>query len=91
MRKILYIFAICVIAYTTTCYGAEIRQGIKNFPESYRGYLQMLQERHPNWVFSSLYTGLDYNELIDNEYGNGRNLVPITYNDRWKSLEARII
>ncbi|MBR6033696.1 MAG: hypothetical protein IKP28_03020 [Clostridia bacterium] len=91
MKKILYIFAICIIALGTKSNGAEIRQGIESFPESYRGYLQMLQEKHPNWVFSSLYTGLDYNEVIDNEYGNNRNLVPLTYNDRWKSQEVRTI
>lgn len=71
--------------------AAEIRQGIDSFPESYRGYLQMLKEKHSNWEFSSFYTGLDYNEVIDNEYGNSRNLVPITYNNRWKSQDLRAI
>ena len=91
MKKILFFLIICTIGLSGQSYAAEIRQGIDSFPESYRGYLQLLKEKHKNWEFSSFYTGLDYNEVIDNEYGNSRNLVPITYNDRWKSLETRII
>ena len=88
MKKFLLFFAICIICFTTKSHAAEIRQGIDSFPESYRGYLQMLKDKHSNWEFSCFYTGLDYNEVIDNEYGNSRNLVPITYNDRWKNQEA---
>ena len=91
MKKILYFFIMCICVLTTKSYGAEIKHGIDSFPESYRGYLECLKEKHPNWEFSSLYTGLNYNEVIDNEYGNSRNLVPITYDDRWKSLDSRTI
>ena len=52
--------------------------------EKYPGIKQMvqeLQEKHPNWKFKLLYTGLDWNEVIVNEYvGHGespRNLVPV--------------
>lgn len=52
--------------------------------QKYPGIKQMvqdLQEKHPNWNFKVLYTGLDWNEVIVNEYvGHGespRNLVPV--------------
>ncbi len=52
--------------------------------EKYPGIKQMvqeLQEAHPSWNFKILYTGLDWNEAIVNEYvGHGespRNLVPV--------------
>ena len=52
--------------------------------EKYPGIKQMiqeLQESHPNWNFKVLYTGIDWNEAIVNEYvGHGespRNLVPV--------------
>ena len=43
--------------------------------------VQDLQSKHPNWNFKVLYTVLDWNEVIVNEYvGHGespRNLVPV--------------
>lgn len=80
---------ICVIS--TKTYAAEIKKGIENFPESYQGYLQVLKAKYPNWEFSALYTGLDFNEVILNEYANDRNLVPISYSDSWKCLDPRKI
>ena len=51
--------------------------------------LQQLKAEHPNWNFKILYTDLDWNEVIANEYvGHGsspRNLVPANsnYPDEW--------
>ena len=52
--------------------------------KKYPGIKQMikdLQEKHPNWNFKVLYTGIDWNDVIVNEYvGHGdspRNLVPV--------------
>ena len=49
-----------------------------------------LKSSHPNWNFKILYTGLDWYEVIQNEYvGHGAtptNLVPAnssTYNNKW--------
>lgn len=91
MRKFIFSVLICMIIFTTSCAAAEIKKGIENFPENYRGYLQILKNKHSSWEFSAFYTGLDFNEVIDNEYGNNRNLVPITYADTWKATEGRII
>ena len=52
--------------------------------------LQSLKNSHPNWNFKILYTGLDWNEVIQNEYaGHGAtptNLIPAnssTYSNNW--------
>lgn len=52
--------------------------------QKYPGIKQMIQDlqaKHPNWKFKVLYTELDWNEVIVNEYvGHGdspRNLVPV--------------
>ncbi len=51
--------------------------------------IQQLQKEHPNWKFKIFYTGLDWNEVIANEYvGHGtspRNLVPTSssYEGEW--------
>lgn len=62
-----------------------MKDGIENFPTNYQGYLYAIKERHPNWNFTALYTGLEWNDVINNENVFGTNLVPISYSDRWKN------
>lgn len=82
--KILYIvFFLCLIMGQKSEASTKIT-GIENFPESYQPYLYELKKKYPNWVFTALYTGLDWNTVISNEYGNDKNLVPISYSDNWK-------
>ena len=64
---------------------ATRKEGIENFPASYKPYLQELQNRYPNWKFVALYTGLDWKYVIDNENKFGKNLVPKSYSDSWKN------
>ena len=59
--------------------------GISNFPDSYKPYLEELQRKHPNWKFTALYTNLDWNYVIDEENVFGKNLVPKNYSDSWKN------
>lgn len=91
MKKIFTsVFIILFLLFIDTkSFGAEIKKGIENFPDSYKPYLQELKNKHPNWEFSALYTELDFNQVISNEYGNGSNLVPIGYSDSWKSTDSR--
>lgn len=54
----------------------------------YPGYSQLIkeiQEKHPNWSFTILDTGLDWNEVIKNETVavHGRNLIYYTNNGSW--------
>lgn len=56
----------------------EIRNnGINNFPESYKQLLQKLVNKtgNTNWKFKALYTDIDWNELVENEYVHGRNTI----------------
>ena len=71
----------------TQHYCAEKKEGIENFPESYKPYLIELQKKHPNWNFIALYTNLDWKYVIDNENKFGKNLVPKSYSDRWKNTK----
>lgn len=58
---------------------------MQDFPESYQGYLIELQNKHPNWTFTPLYTNLDWNTVINEENIFGRNLVPKNYSKSWKN------
>ena len=51
-------------------------EGVENFPNSYKPYLEELAKKHPNWTFTALYTNLDWNYVIDQENEFGKNLVP---------------
>lgn len=65
----------------------ERKEGIENFPLSYQPYLRELQKKYPNWKFTALYTNLDWYEVIKEENVFGKNLVPISYSDRWKNTK----
>ncbi len=67
--------------------AVNIVDGIENFPESYQPYLEELKKNHPNWTFTALYTNLDWDYVIQNENIFGKNLVPKSYNDRWKNTK----
>lgn len=59
----------------------------QHFPESYRSSLRELHRLHPNWVFTSVETGLDWNEVLRQESVLGRSLVHSSSLDSWKSVE----
>ena len=79
---LILLYIICMV---TKVEGANILEGIENFPASYQPYLYELKKRYPNWNFSALYTNLDWKYVIDNENKFGKNLVPKSYSDEWKN------
>lgn len=83
-KYILIISLVFLFFISTKSMGATLKNGIENFPESYRPYLQELKRKYTNWEFTALYTGLDWNTVINNEYANDSNLVPKSYSDVWK-------
>ena len=85
--KILYIVFFLFLIITTKSEASVKLTGIENFPESYRPYLYELKKKYPNWVFTALYTGLDWNTVIQNEYANDKNLVPLSYSNNWKCYD----
>lgn len=82
---ILIFFLIVIINSRTD--AAYTINGIENFPDSYKAYLQVLKNKHPDWNFTALYTDLDWNYVIDNENVFGKNLVPKSYTDVWKNTK----
>ncbi len=85
------VFFLCVFGIFHTKVEASIKKdGIENFPASYRPYLQELKKKHPYWEFTALYTGLDWNYVISQEYRNNKNLVPKSYSDAWKCTDNGI-
>ncbi len=57
----------------------EISGDINNINDSkypgIKSMIQNLQKQHPNWNFKVLYTGLDWDKVIQEESKHGRNLV----------------
>ncbi len=65
----------------------ELMLSSQNFPESYKEGLRMLHEQHPTWQFVAHHTGLDWNDVLDNESIAGKNLIPNTMGNEWKSFD----
>ena len=92
-KKIIYISIILVIITVMFIFFNFVLKkevtassnGIDNFPDSYKPYLEEIAKKHPNWTFVALYTNLDWEYVIENETEFGKNLVPINYSDSWKN------
>ena len=84
---ILLIIFLSIILISKKAEAAYIVNGIENFPNSYKPYLEVLKSKHPEWNFTALYTELDWNYVIDNENIFGKNLVPKSYTDEWKNTK----
>lgn len=100
LRRIIVIFAICIFLMGFLIMPIEnaatqvISDNINEISTSkYPGIKEAianLKASHPNWNFKILYTGLDWQEVIENEYtGHGAiptNLIPANssiYNNNW--------
>lgn len=83
-------FIFIIILFSTKSMASIKKQGIENFPDSYKPYLYELKKKYPNWEFTALYTGFDWNYVISQEYRNDKNLVPISYSDHWKCTDNGI-
>ena len=88
--KLIFIILFIVLIIVIPRFSKTSNQvnGIENFPESYKPYLEELKKKYPTWNFVALYTGLDWNHVINNENIFGKNLVPKSYNDRWKNTKS---
>lgn len=63
-------------------------QQLKNlgFPDSYIPYLTVLHERHPNWTFEPLQTGIKFEDAVKAESALGVSLIQDDYaDDGWKT------
>jgi len=59
----------------------------QGFPDSYKDSLRTLHAEFPSWVFQVQNTGLDWNDVINNESSVGANLVSSSSISSWKSTE----
>jgi len=82
---IIFLFIFFSFCLSNSVKGSTIKEGIENFPDSYKPYLYELQKKYPKWSFSALYTELDWNYVINNQNVFGKNLVPKSYSDEWKN------
>ena len=100
LRRIIVFFGICIflIGFIIIPRESAVSQIVSNDIDGintlkYPGIqeaINSLKISHPNWNFKILYTGLDWYEVIQNEYiGHGSipsNLIPAnsnTYNNKW--------
>lgn len=57
---------------------------IEKFPDSYKSALYALKEKHPNWTFEVMETGLDWNTVVSNEMNpDYRSLVPTYFDSKF--------
>lgn len=85
--KFIYIFVIITFLFCLTYTHVQAAQYTEKYVNSssldsntYPGYstlIDNLKRAHPNWTFTILYTGLDWNQVIKNETTavHGRNLI----------------
>ena len=85
--KKIILLLILLLNFANISNAAQRKEGIENFPDSYKPYLLELQKKYPNWKFIALYTDLDWKYVIDNENQFGKNLVPKSYSDAWKNTK----
>ena len=60
------------VAPQTTC---EVEMSNLGFPSSYWGGLCALKERHPNWQFVALQTGIDWSYAVERESSCGKSYI----------------
>ena len=99
-KKLIFILMMIILILQYFCFftktfavNQEFSQDIENIDSNkypqIKEMIQKLKNEHPNWNFKILYTDLDWNEVIENEYvGHGaspRNLVPTSssYEGEW--------
>lgn len=57
---------------------------IAQFPESYQAALTALKNKHPQWIFVPMNTGLDWSTVITEELKGGKSLVHKSFPDHTK-------
>ncbi|HOZ54627.1 MAG TPA: SH3 domain-containing protein [Clostridia bacterium] len=76
------------MCFRNSIYAAQTKESYSTKINNYPGYSQIIQDlktKRPNWNFTLLYTGLDWNEVIKNETVayHGRSLVSSNKSSYW--------
>lgn len=77
-----------VTAFSAMGLDADFEKEIAAFPESYKIYLRKLHEDYPLWKFEPFMTGLDWEEVIDNEHDDYALVYESTAARIFKSLDS---
>lgn len=57
---------------------------IEKFPDSYKTALYALKDKHPNWTFEVMDTGLNWSDVVYNEMNpSNRSLVPTYFDSKF--------
>ena len=81
---------LCAFCFAASGADAAFEKSISAFPESYRVLLRELHTSHPDWEFTAMKTGLDWNTVINTEASGGRSLVDVSssYANAFKSKDS---
>ncbi len=82
---VIYAFGAC---FNNNVYAVQSKENYSSKIQDYPGYSQLIETlkiKYPNWNFTMLYTGLDWNEVIKNETVayHGRSLVSAGKSSYW--------
>lgn len=85
INMVIYAFGAC---FNNNVYAAQTKENYSTKINNYPGYAQLIESlkaKYPNWNFTILYTGLDWNEVIKNETVayHGRSLVSASKSSYW--------
>lgn len=90
IKNVLAIFTIIslsISSFYNISFGyeySEQKEGIDQFPESYRASLNELKAKHPNWNFVAVDTNLSWDYVVNQEMVEGRSLISTSFSDIWK-------
>ena len=94
-KNIIFISIVCIlvilslgqVSKAADTYYQYVKTGINQFPSSYQERLKQLASKYPNWKFQAYYTGISWNELIQNERDESvhRNRVTNNAPKSWKN------
>ena len=82
-----YISVSEIVAPPTTDEDFETYLTQQGFPESYKVKLREIHKQYPSWIFNAFHTNLEWETVLNEESKLGRNLVPATSLNSWKSME----
>ena len=95
VKNIVFISIVCIliilsfgqVSKAADTYYQYVKTGIDQFPASYQERLQQLASKYPNWKFQAYYTGISWDELIQNERDENvhRNRVTNNAPKSWKN------
>ncbi len=90
MKKIgtaVFLILSLTVLFTLFTFAADdnFEKSIAAFPESYKPYLRELHEKYPKWEFVPFMTNLDWNDVVEGEYGVQSLVHSSSSSKIWKS------